>query len=81
MAENYHVMASLLLVPSIPYSHMCLVMRKLVFGVCDLERLKPACSADEVSKGLDISAIASKGIILSGQRSTKALIRLHRCAG
>ena len=32
------------------------VMRKPVFGVCDQLRLKPACSADETSLGLEILA-------------------------
>ena len=53
----------------------------IVFGVCNQLRLKPACSATETSLGLEISAIARRGIILSRQRTTKALIRLRRCAG
>ena len=57
------------------------ITRKPVFGVSDLVRLKPACSGKEASKGLEISAIASRGIILSRQRTTKALIRLRRWAG
>ena len=48
-------------------------------GVCDQLRLKPACSVDETSLGLEILAIASRGIILSRQWSTKALNRLHGC--
>ena len=48
-------------------------MRKLVFGVCNQGRLKPAFSATETSN-LEISAIASRGIILSRQRTTKAQI-------
>ena len=55
--------------------------KKPVFGVCDQLRLKPSCSADKTSLGLDISAIASRGIIQSSQRTTKALIRLRGCAG
>ena len=42
-------------------------MRKPVFGDSDQLRLKPACSADETSQGLEILAIASRGIILSRQ--------------
>ena len=49
--------------------------------LCDQNKLKPACSADETSQGLEISAIASRVIILSRQRKTKVLIRLHGCAG
>ena len=49
---------------------------KPVFRVCDQVRLKPAFSATETSYGLDISTIVSRGIILSRQRTTKALIRL-----
>ena len=55
--------------------------RKPVFGVCDQVRFKPACSATDTSQSLEISAIASRGIILSRQRTTKALIRLRGCAG
>ena len=54
-------------------------MRKPVFGVCDQVRHKPACSATQISYRLEISAIARRGIILSRQRTTKALIRLHGC--
>ena len=43
------------------------VMRKPVFGVCDQVRLKPACSAVETSKRLEISDIETRGIILSRQ--------------
>ena len=53
------------------------VMRKLVFEVFNQLRLKPACSADgTTAEGLEMSAIASRDIILSRQRTTKALIRL-----
>ena len=61
--------------------NMSLVTRKPVFGVCDQVRLKPVCSASETSYGLEISAIASRRIILSRQRTTKALIRLRGCTG
>ena len=40
-----------------------LVTRKPVFGVCDLVRLKPVCSATETTQGLEILDIASTGII------------------
>ena len=40
------------------------VMRKPVFGVCDQVRLKPACSATETSKSLEILDLTSIGIIL-----------------
>ena len=60
---------------------MSLVTRKPVFGMFDHVRLKPACSAIETSLSLEISAIASRGIIVSRQRTAKALIRLHSCAG
>ena len=46
---------------------MSLVTRKPVFGVFDQVRLKPACSATVTCKRLEISAIASRGIILSRQ--------------
>ena len=54
-----------------------LVTRKSVFRV----RHKPACSASETSWCLEISAITSRGIVLSRQRKTKVLIRLRECAG
>ena len=53
------------------------VTRKPDFGMCDKMRLKPACSADKIRSGLEISAIASRGITLSRQRTTNALIRLR----
>ena len=56
-------------------------MRKPVFGVSDQLKLKPACSASETSYSLESSAIASRDIILSRQRKTKALIRLRGRAG
>ena len=46
----------------------------------DQVRLKPACSATETSYYLGILDSASIGIILSRQRTTKALIRLPGCA-
>ena len=56
------------------------VTAKAVFRVCDQVRLKPACSATETSYSLEILDLASIYIILSKQRTTKALIRLHVCA-
>ena len=50
-------------------------------GVCNQLRHKLACSSTETSWGLEISAISSRGIILSRQRTTKTLIRLRGCAG
>ena len=50
-------------------------------GVLEQARHKPACAATEASWSLEISAIESRDIILSKQRTTKALIRLHGCAG
>ena len=41
------------------------VTRKSVFGVCDQVRLKPVCSANETSYGLEISALASRGITIA----------------
>ena len=61
-------------------NNMSLVTRKPVFWVCDQARHKPACAATEASLSLEILAIASRGIVLSRQRTTKALIRLRRCA-
>ena len=43
------------------------ITRKPVFWVSDQVSLKPAYSADWTSKGLEISAIASRGIMLSRQ--------------
>ena len=54
---------------------MSLVTRKQVFGVFDQVGLKPACSATEASYSLEISDIETRDIILSRQRTTKALIR------
>ena len=52
---------------------------KHVCGVCDQVRHKPACAATEARKRLEISDIETRGIILSRQRTTKALIRLRGC--
>ena len=60
---------------------LSLVTRKPVFRVFDKVRLKPACSAPGTSYNLEISSIASRGIILSRQRTTKALIRLRGRTG
>ena len=48
--------------------------------VSDQARHKTACTATETSWVLEILAIASRDIILSEQRTTKALIRLRGCA-
>ena len=70
----------ILLVLSCGGSYMSHVTTKPAFGVCDQLRLKPACSATETSLGFEISAIASRGIVLSRQRTTKAVIILCGCA-
>ena len=59
---------------------MSLVTRKPVFRVCDQGRLKPTCAATEARQRLVISDIETRSIILSRQRTTKALIRLRICA-
>ena len=61
--------------------NMGLVVTKPVFWVSDKVRFKPACSAIEARYNIEISLIASLDIILSKKRITKALIRLHGCAG
>ena len=58
-----------------------LVTRKPVFGVLDQATFKPACSASKTSLSLEILDLASIAIILSRQRTTKVLIRMHGCAG
>ena len=62
-------------------NHWSPVTRKPIFEVCDQMRLKPACLATVTSYRLEISDIASRGITLSRQQTTKALIRLRGCAG
>ena len=49
-------------------------------GVSDQARQKPACTATVASWSLEISAIESRDIILSKQRTTKTLIRVRGCA-
>ena len=68
-------------VPALCHFHMRLIRRKPVFGVCDQVRFKTACSVIEISYSLEILALASIGTILSKQRKTEVLIRLHWCAG
>ena len=65
----------------INWNQMSRVPRTPVFGVCDQVRLKPACSATGTNQGLEIVDRASIYIILSKQRTTKALIRLSGRAG
>ena len=47
-------------------------------GVCNQVRLKLSCSASEASESHEIANIENRDIILSMQRTTKALIRLRR---
>ena len=56
------------------------ITRKPVFGVCHQVWLKPACSATGASWSLEISDIATTGVILSKQRTIMVLIRLCECA-
>ena len=56
-------------------------MRKPVFVVCDQVRHKLARTATEARWRFEISDIEFRGIVLSRQRTTKALIRLRGCAG
>ena len=60
---------------------MGLVMRKPVFGVSEKASFKPVSSATETSWNIEISPVARKHMILSQTGITKALIRLHFCAG
>ena len=56
---------------------LSLVTRKPVFRICEQGRLKLACSASEASYSLEILDLATISIILiilSKQRTTKALI-------
>ena len=50
-------------------------------GVSGHARHKPACAATEASMRLEILVTETRSITLSKQRTTKALIRLHGCAG
>ena len=50
---------------------------KICLSDCDKVRLKLACSATDASKSVGIFAIATKGNILSRQRTMKALFRLY----
>ena len=49
--------------------------------VCDRVIFKPACSATETSKNLEVSDLETRDIILSTERTTKVLTRLRGCAG
>ena len=57
------------------------ILRNPVFWVSNHVRLKPAYSAAETSQSPEILHLASIGIILSKQQTTKALIRQRGCAG
>ena len=63
------------------FYHWATTRQNVSSGVSDQARHKSACAATEASKSLEISAIESRDIILSKQRTTKVLIRLRRCAG
>ena len=65
----------------LPPEHMGLVATKPVFRVSNKVRFKPACSATETSYKIEISLVASYDMVHSKKRITKALIRLHGCAG
>ena len=56
-------------------------MRKPLFRMCNQVGLKPAFSVTEASRNLEISGIATIGVILYKHRAPKALIRLSGCAG
>ena len=58
-------------------------MRKPVFSVCYQVRLKPSYLAAETSSSLEIFVLEVQilCIILSRQRTTKMLFRLHWCTG
>ena len=60
---------------------MGLVATKSVFGVSVKARFKPVSSATETSQKCEILLEASSDMILYNTRITKALIRLHECAG
>ena len=60
--------------------HMSLVAKNPVFGV-DNVIFKPICSASETSLTIEFSPEASLDMLLSNKCITKALIRLHVCAG
>ena len=55
--------------------------RKPVFWVSYQVIPKKACSSTETSQNSEILLVASFDIVLSNKRMTKALIRLHGCAG
>ena len=52
-----------------------------VSGVCDPGRFKLAYAATEARQRLEILNIETRGIILTKQRTTKALIRLRGYGG
>ena len=64
-----------------PADNMGLVPRKSVFQGSNKASFKPVSSATETSKRVEISLEASLDMILSNKGITKALIRLHICAG
>ena len=63
LTHRYHTMLS------------AMSQEDLSLGVCDQVRFKLACSALDTTYSIEISDLASKGIILSRQQTRKALIR------
>ena len=60
---------------------MVIVVIKPVFGVSDRVSFKPVLSATDNSLKIEISPVASLNMTLSAKGITKALIKLHECAG
>ena len=54
---------------------------KTCFGVCDQVRLNRPAQLQRLVKSLEISAVTSRSVKLSRQRTKKALIRRRGCAG
>ena len=60
---------------------MGLDTRKPVFRVSDKVRVKPAAQLHRVARKLKFPFVKSLDKVLSSKQISKALIRLHRCAG
>ena len=61
--------------------HLSFVTRKPAFGVFGQVKFKLVCSAKISSQRLGISDIEIRCVVLSRQRLTKTMIRLHGFAG
>ena len=82
LASSFASLLSILLVNKTKTIQPCHEKTKVVFGdVRPGYDSNPSAHLQRLARSRDILGTATTGIILSSQRITKALIRLHQCTG